>query len=77
MVCKYGFSNVHIPNFIKEIHKTFMENQCLWFVKKKMVIHLAQLMPKYPQKFDIKMYIFVHLTPYYKRMIFSPNIVTI
>jgi len=43
-----------------------MENQCLWFIKKKMVIHLAQLMPKYSQKFDIKIYIFVHLTPYYK-----------
>jgi hypothetical protein len=48
MVYKYGIFNVHIQNFIKEIHKTFMEKQCLWFIKKKMFIHLAQLMPKYP-----------------------------
>lgn len=54
IVCKYGLSNVHIWNFIKEIHKIFMENQCLWVIKKKMVIHLAQLTPKYSQKFDIK-----------------------
>jgi hypothetical protein len=64
MVYKYGLFNVHTQNIIKEIHKTFMENQCLWFIKMKMVIHLAQLMTKYSQRFDIKIYIFVHFTPY-------------
>jgi hypothetical protein len=25
-----------------------MANHCFWFIKKKMVIHLAKLMTKYP-----------------------------
>jgi hypothetical protein len=48
-----GISNVHTQDFIKILCKSFMENQCLWFIKKKMIIHLTKLMPKYLQMLDI------------------------
>jgi hypothetical protein len=44
---------VHTQDFIKKLCKSFMENQCLWFIEKKMIIHLAKLMPKYLQMLDI------------------------
>jgi hypothetical protein len=35
---------------MKEIYKALMENHHFWFVEKKMVIHLAKLTTKYPQR---------------------------
>jgi hypothetical protein len=35
MVCKYGLSNVHTQNFIKKIHKTFMETDVFGLLKWK------------------------------------------
>lgn len=54
-------------DFIKKLCKAFMENQCLLLTKKQMIIHLAKLMPKYLQMFDIKIYIcdhFIHENEY-------------
>jgi hypothetical protein len=77
MVYIYGISNVHTQDFIKKLYKAFMENQCLWIIKKKMIIHLAKLTPKYLQILDIKIYIcdhFTHENQYLVRLVHSIQI---
>jgi hypothetical protein len=53
-----------------------MENHHFWFVEKKMVIFIAKLMTKYPQRFDIKITFYSHFTQdkYLVGLTFNPNI---
>jgi hypothetical protein len=53
-----------------------MENHHIWFVEKKVVIFIAKLETKYPQRFDIKITFYSHFTQdkYLVGLTFNPNI---